>query len=82
MVDSASGVGTHSGSSGPSKLERQNKLLKDALKRTVKKYDKIDNGRCAVCKIGHRMISAAGNVGKCENVDCLSHVWRKALRAK
>ncbi len=63
-------------------VEEQNKLLKDALRRTVKRYDIIDNGQCVVCRIGHRMYSAAGNVGKCENKDCLSHIWRRALRAK
>jgi hypothetical protein len=60
-------------------LLAENQRLRTALEETVKKFDKGDNGTCAVCRIGHRLYDLKGNIGICEWADCLSHKWRAAL---
>lgn len=57
------------------KLGRFEKLLR----KTVAKYDRGDNGKCAVCRIGHRLYNLKGKIGVCEWRECLSHEWREAL---
>jgi len=43
------------------------------------RFDYIDNGKCAVCRIGHRLHDLKGNVGICEWQECISHDMRKVL---
>ncbi len=53
--------------------------LRKVLKECAKEWDTADNGRCAVCRIGHRKFDTKGQVQKCEWPKCLSHRIREAL---
>lgn len=54
-------------------------VLRKVLKECRTKWDKTDNGSCAVCRCGHRLYDLKGNVQQCENPECLSHRIREAL---
>lgn len=45
------------------------------------KYDTIDNGTCAMCRIGHRVMESKNVVGVCGWGDCLSHKIAEAFAA-
>lgn len=55
----------------------------EALVKLWKHTPKIDNGHCAVCRIGYANWEVDGRgslkVGKCDRDDCLSHVVNAAL---
>lgn len=61
-------------------IERQTPAIIEVLRRTIARYDDINNGTCAVCRIGHRLYDLKGNLGICEWKDCLSHEWRDAMQ--
>lgn len=53
--------------------------LRVALVKLWKHTQKIDNGRCMVCRRGYRYADTKGNVGPpCSDSDCLSHVIEAA----
>ncbi len=54
--------------------------LMDVLDTCRRKWDDIDNGQCAVCRIGYRY-SKNGKLTICDWSECLSHDIRKALAA-
>ncbi len=57
------------------------KALREALVKLWKHTAKIDNGYCAVCRVGYRSYDTKGDVaGKCSDDRCLSHVVEAALR--
>lgn len=50
-----------------------------ALMEFIERFNSVDNGYCTLCH-GHRLCDTSGNVGKCENQDCLSHRLEAAIR--
>lgn len=63
--------------------EKRLPVVVDALVKLWKHTAKIDNGHCAVCRIGYANWIPDGkgslSVGKCDRYDCLSHVVTAAL---
>lgn len=50
------------------------------LQKIKNHYPQVDNGTCAVCRIGYRAY-IKGNPGPCQNGSCLSHDIDKAIVA-
>jgi hypothetical protein len=48
--------------------------IADVLREFADKFVGIDNGRCTVCRVGHRLWKVPGKVkGPCDYESCLSH---------
>jgi hypothetical protein len=71
------------GLSWPEIVQAKSKERRKALKEMLDVYDGVDNGHCRVCR-GYRLFrmrkGKITGLGKCENEECPSHRWRKALR--
>jgi hypothetical protein len=49
-------------------------VIADVLRELADKFDGIDNGRCTVCRVGHRLWLVPGKkMGLCDYEPCLSH---------
>lgn len=66
------------------KTERESSQPVDVvllLKKIKSHYPQVDNGTCAVCRIGYRNYLSNGNTGSCQNGSCLSHAIDAAIKA-
>jgi hypothetical protein len=55
-------------------------VIADVLRELADKFDGIDNGRCTVCRVGHRLWLVPGKKkGTCDYEPCLSHRISKIL---
>lgn len=61
---------------------RRDKVI-SVLWELYKKTGIVDNGYCAVCRIGHRLWKKSGADGPaepCDNPDCISHQVEEILK--